>query len=48
MQRRSLLMLGTAALAGCGFELRQAPKLPFRSLALVGFAPASPLRRGAA
>ena len=42
MQRRALLVsLSATALAGCGFELRQAPKLPFRSLALVGFAPAS-------
>lgn len=43
MQRRTWLLLAPAALAACGFELRQAPKLPFRSLALVGFAPASPL-----
>ena len=42
MKRRALLVsLSATALAGCGFELRQAPKLPFRSLALVGFAPAS-------
>ena len=43
MQRRTLLLFAPAAVAACGFELRQAPKLPFRSLALVGFAPASPL-----
>jgi len=43
MQRRAWLVLSAAAAAGCGFELRQAPKLPFRSIALVGFAPASPL-----
>ena len=43
MQRRALLSICAAAVAGCGFELRQAPKLPFRSMALVGFAPASPL-----
>ena len=36
-------MLATASAAGCGFELRQAPKLPFRSIALVGFAPQSAL-----
>jgi LPS-assembly lipoprotein len=30
-------------LAGCGFQLRQPPKLPFTSIALVGFAPRSPL-----
>lgn len=39
--RRSLL--ATLLLAGCGFQLRRAPTLPFRSVALVGFAPASPL-----
>ena len=40
MRRRPLLLVAAAAsaLAACGFELRQAPKLPFRSLALVGFA----------
>jgi LPS-assembly lipoprotein len=44
MQRRAWLLssaAATAVAAGCGFELRQAPKLPFRSIALVGFAPAS-------
>jgi len=42
MKRRVLLIsLAATALTGCGFELRQAPKLPFRSLALVGFAPNS-------
>ena len=42
MKRRvALTALACSALAACGFELRQAPKLPFRSLALVGFAPAS-------
>jgi LPS-assembly lipoprotein len=41
--RRSLLVLGPAALAGCGFELRRPPELRFRSLALSGFAPRSPL-----
>jgi len=29
----------SAALGGCGFELRRAPALPFRRLALVGFSP---------
>ena len=43
MQRRAWLLVCAASVAGCGFELRQAPKLPFRSLSLVGFAPASPL-----
>ena len=36
-------MLAAAALAGCGFELRQPPKMAFGSIALVGFAPRSPL-----
>ncbi len=45
MQRRAasisaaLLLLG-----GCGFALRRAGPLPFRSIALVGFAASSPLR----
>ncbi len=43
MQRRHLLLVAAAATTGCGFELRQAPKLPFRSMALVGFAPNSPV-----
>jgi LPS-assembly lipoprotein len=43
MYRRELLALATATLAGCGFELRQAPRLPFRSVALIGFAPQSAL-----
>jgi LPS-assembly lipoprotein len=44
--RRSTLLAATAALlAGCGFQLRQARPLPMRSIALVGFAPASPLAR---
>jgi LPS-assembly lipoprotein len=42
-RRRTLLALGAAALAGCGFELRRAPELRFRTLALVGFRPRSPL-----
>jgi len=43
MHRRRLLILACAGLAGCGFELRQTPKLPFQSIALVGFAPQSTL-----
>lgn len=39
----SLAAAASALVTGCGFELRQAPKLPFRSLALVGFAPQSTL-----
>ena len=30
-------------LAGCGFQLRQPPRLQFASIALVGFAPRSPM-----
>jgi LPS-assembly lipoprotein len=40
---RRLLLIGAAALAGCGFELRRAPELRFRTLALTGFEPRSPL-----
>lgn len=36
-------MLAGALLAGCGFEIRRPPKLPFASIALTGFAPRSPL-----
>lgn len=44
MRRRALLStLGAGALAGCGFELRRAPELRFRTIALAGFAPRSPL-----
>lgn len=45
MQRRSLLLgwLGAPLLVGCGFELRRVAELPFRSIALVGFSPRSPL-----
>ena len=42
MLRRAAL-LAVAALSGCGFALRQPQPLPMRSIALVGFAPASPL-----
>jgi LPS-assembly lipoprotein len=38
------LLAGTGALAGCGFTLRQPPALSFRSIALQGFAPRSPLK----
>ena len=33
----------TGLLAGCGFQLRQPPRLAFASIALVGFAPRSPM-----
>ena len=42
MKRRAALATLTA-LAGCGFQLRQAIALPMRSVSLVGFAPTSPL-----
>jgi LPS-assembly lipoprotein len=43
-ERRRLLLGVSAALAGgCGFELRRPPALAFRSIALTGFAPRSPL-----
>ena len=44
--RRAWLVFGAAgatALAGCGFELQRPPELRFRTLALSGFAPRSPL-----
>ena len=34
---------GAALLGGCGFALRQTPPLPFRRIALAGFAERSPL-----
>lgn len=40
MNRRAAL-LGLAALAGCGFELRREPELLFRTIALSGFKPGS-------
>lgn len=46
MDRRHLLLLGGATLAGCGFELRHEPELAFATLALTGFPPDSPLAAG--
>lgn len=44
MRRRTLLAAATpVALAACGFQLRQTPAMAFKSIALVGFAPRSPL-----
>jgi LPS-assembly lipoprotein len=44
MRRRHWLAAASALLvAGCGFELRRAPELHFRTIALSGFAPRSPL-----
>ena len=45
MQRRAVL-LGLTALSGCGFELRHEPELAFKTLALTGFPPESPLAAG--
>jgi LPS-assembly lipoprotein len=45
--RRAALFAAAAAtaasLAGCGFELRRAPELRFRTIQLAGFKPHSPL-----
>ncbi len=43
--RRTLIALPVASLllAACGFELRRAPELRFRSIQLIGFKPRSPL-----
>ena len=45
MQRRAWLaaLAGASALAGCGFQLRRAPELPFKTLHLSGFKPTSPM-----
>jgi LPS-assembly lipoprotein len=43
VQRRALALAGVIVLAGCGFELRGSPELPFSRIALEGFAPRSPL-----
>ena len=46
MRRRlsvSSALVAVPLLAACGFELRQTQPLPMRSIALVGFAPTSPL-----
>jgi LPS-assembly lipoprotein len=39
----ALLLLGSAMLSGCGWQLRGATELPFSRIALEGFAPRSPL-----
>jgi LPS-assembly lipoprotein len=41
--RRALLVLPCLLVAGCGFELRRAPELRFRTIALTGFSAASPM-----
>lgn len=46
MQRRLFLVVGGAALAGCGFQLRKAPDFAFRSIAIPSNTPmANELRR---
>lgn len=51
MQRRRLVFATTGGglfalvAAGCGFELRRSPALPFARIALTGFARRSPLER---
>ena len=41
--RRRLLLGAALTLAGCGFELKRPPTLPFTTIQLAGFAPRSPL-----
>ena len=43
-RRHVLGVVAAALLAGCGFQRRQPPELRFRSIALAGFSPDSPLR----
>ncbi len=42
-RRHALSLIGLSTLAGCGFELRRAPELHFRTIALAGFKPKSTL-----
>ncbi len=42
-RRAWLAGAAAAALAGCGFELKRAPEMRFRTIQLTGFAPRSPL-----
>ena len=43
MRRRPLLAFAAIAVAGCGFELKRAPELRFRTIQLRGFPARSPL-----
>jgi LPS-assembly lipoprotein len=43
LRRAGLLALASAALTGCGFHLRQPPRMGFGRLALAGFEPRSPM-----
>lgn len=38
-----VVLLAAMGLSGCGFRLRQAPRFAFRSIALAGFRPGSPM-----
>jgi len=42
-RRQFIAAAGAAALAGCGFKLREPAQLPFTRLAISGFRPASPM-----
>ena len=42
-RRQLLIAAATLPLAGCGFELRRAPELKFRTIQLANFKPRSPL-----
>ena len=42
-RRAFVLSLGTAALAGCGFQLQRPPELRFKTIQLTGFPARSPL-----
>ena len=48
-RRRALLALGAglcgSGIAGCDFQLRRSPPLPFARIALIGFAARSPLQQ---
>jgi len=49
MRRRGFVLAGAAALAGCGFQLRQAPDFSFRTIAVPSNSPvATQLRRNLA
>lgn len=43
MRRRVLLLGAAVTLAGCGFALKRAPELNFKTIQLAGFPPRSPL-----
>ena len=43
LRRAGLLALAGGALAGCGFHLRQPPRMGFGRIALTGFEPRSPM-----